>query len=143
MDIGDVKFNEFGKDINKDIEKFCNGFGGIGVRPIPPPKDKLSRSEKKRLIKYGDTEGIKGTPTLDDFIHIYTLSFVKALDKAEVGKEKVIEIMEQVYETSQCMIERYIDVRDVETMCRNVYGIDFVADVRKRIFVDGNKLIKG
>ena len=142
MDIGDVKFNELGKDINKDIEKFCNGFGGIGVRPIPPPKDKLSRSEKKRFIKYGDTQGPKSTPTLNDFIHIYTLSYVMALDKAEICKEKVLEIMEQVYETSQCMLEGYINIRDVETMCRDVYGIDFVADVRKRIYVNGDKLIK-
>lgn len=102
----------------------------------------MNRSEKKRFIKYGDVNGIKETPTLNDFIHMYTLSFVMALDKEELGKEKVLEIMENVYETSQCMLEGYINIRDVETMCRNVYGIDFVSDVRKRIFVDGNKLIK-
>lgn len=140
MDTGDV-MDLFKKDFSKDVEDFCKGFGGVGIRPIPPSKD-MSRSEKKRLIKYGDTQGLKSTPTLNDFIHIYTLSYVMALDKAEIGKEKVLEIMEQVYETSQCILEGYINIRDVETMCRDVYGIDFVADVRKRIYVNGNKLIK-
>ena len=140
MDTGDV-MGLFKKDFGKEVEDICKGVSGIGIRPIPPSKD-MSRSEKKRLIKYGDTQGPKSTPTLNDFIHIYTLSYVMALDKAEIGKEKVLEIMEQVYETSQCMLEGYINIRDVETMCRDVYGIDFVADVRKRIYVNGNKLIK-
>lgn len=140
MDTGDV-MGLFKKDFGKEVEDLCKGVSGIGIRPIPPSKD-ISRSEKKRLIKYGDTQGIKSTPTLNDFIHIYTLSYVMALDKAEVGKEKVLEIMEQVYETSQCILEGYINVRDVETMCRDVYGIDFVADVRKRVYVNGDKLIK-
>ena len=140
MDTGDV-MGLFKKDFGKEVEDLCKGVSGIGIRPIPPSKD-MSRSEKKRFIKYGDTQGPKSTPTLNDFIHIYTLSYVMALDKAEVGKEKVVEIMEQVYETSQCMLEGYINIRDVETMCRDVYGIDFVADVRKRIYVNGDKLIK-
>lgn len=140
MDTGDV-MDLFKKDFSKDVEDFCKGFGGVGIRPIPPHED-MSKAEKKRLIRYGDTQGPKTTPTLNDFIHIYTMSFVMALDKAEVGKEKVLEIMEQVYETSQCMLEGYINIRDVETMCRNVYGIDFVSDVRKRIYVNGDKLIR-
>lgn len=140
MDTGDV-MGLFKKDFGKEVEDLCKGVSGIGIRPIPPHSN-MSRSEKKRFIKYGDTQGPKTTPTLDDFIHIYTLSFVMSLDKVELEKEKVLEIMENVYETSQCMLEGYINIRDVETMCRNVYGIDFVSNVRKRIFVDGNKLIK-
>lgn len=140
MDTGDV-IGLFKKDFGKEVEDLCKGVSGIGIRPIPPHEG-LSKAEKKRLIKYGDTQGPKATPTLNDFIHTYTLSFVMALDKAELGKEKVLEIMEQVYETSQCMLEGYINIRDVETMCRNVYGIDFVSDVRKNIYVIGDKLIK-
>lgn len=138
MDMGDMK--EIKKDIKKDVEEFCKGFGGIGVRPLP--QKELSRSEKKRFIKYGNIQGRKETPTLNDFIHIYSLSFVMALEKEELGKEKVLKIMEQVYETSECMLQGYIDAKDVETMCRYIYGIDFVADVRKRIYVNGDKLIK-
>ena len=140
MDTGDV-MGLFKKDFGKEVEDICKGVSGIGIRPIPPHEG-LSKAEKKRLIKYGDTQGPKTTPTLNDFIHTYTMSFVMALDKAELGKEKVLEIMEQVYETSQCMLEGYINIRDVETMCRNVYGIDFVSDVRKNIYVIGDKLIR-
>ena len=101
-----------------------------------------NRAEAKRFAKYGDKNGKSSTPNLNTFIHIYTLSFILSMDSCDVGKEKVLEVMQKVYETSECMLSGHINQRDVENMARDVYGIDFDMDVKNRIYVCGEKLVK-
>lgn len=101
-----------------------------------------NRAEAKRFIKYGDKNGKSPTPNLNTFIHLYTLSFILSMDSCDVGKEKVLEVMEKLYETAECMISGHINQRDVENMARDVYGIDFNMDVKNRIYVNGEQLIR-
>lgn len=101
-----------------------------------------NRAEAKRFAKYGDKNGKTATPNLNTFIHIYTLSFILSMDSCNVGKEKVLEVMEKLYETAECMISGHINQRDVENMARDVYGIDFNVDVKNRIYVNGEKLVR-
>lgn len=127
--------------MDDNIKKPINlqDLSNFGIRPL---QNHMCRQEKKRYIKFGDVCGAKTTPILNDFIHTYTLSFVMALDKAELPKEVVREVMNNVYETSECMLQGYINLKDVETMCRDVYGINFVDEVKKKIYVTGESLIK-
>ena len=83
-----------------------------------PNTEYLPRAERRRLKKHGNVIGKAPTPSLNDFVHLYTLSFILSMDSCEVPKEKLLEIMEKVYETSQCMLEGYINKTDVEIMAR-------------------------
>lgn len=85
----------------------------------------MNRAEKRRLAKYGCVEGEKPTMNINQFIHLYSLTFILALDSCKVPKEKVQEIMEKVYETADCMLSGHINQSDVEQMIRETYNIDF------------------
>lgn len=50
--------------------------------------------------------------------------------------------MEKVYENAECMTSGHINQRDVETMCRDIYGIDFTDGVKNNIYVVNGKLVK-
>lgn len=102
----------------------------------------MNRADRRRFKKYGNTTGEIATPNLNDFIHLYSLSFVLSMHSCEIEKEKLLEVMEKLYETCECMLSGHINQADVETMCRDVYGIDFVANSKNRIFVDGNRLLR-
>ena len=102
----------------------------------------LTRPEKHRLKKHGNINGANRTPTLNDFIHLYTLSFILSMHSCEVEKDKLIEVVEKLYETADCMVSGHINQLDVEKMCNDIYGIDFVANVKNKIFVDGTRFIK-
>ena len=101
-----------------------------------------NRAEAKRFKKYGDKNGKAPTPNLNTFIHLYTLSFILSMDSCDVGKEKVVEVMEKLYETAECMISGHINQRDVENMAKDIYGIDFDDAVKNRIYVNGEQLIR-
>lgn len=101
-----------------------------------------NRAEAKRFKKHGHKNGKAPTPNLNTFIHLYTLSFILSMDSCDVGKEKVVEVMEKLYETAECMISGHINQRDVENMARDVYGIDFDMDVKNRIYVNGEQLVR-
>lgn len=91
----------------------------------------MNRAERRRLEK----ENIKGikveTQTVDDYIHIYTLSMALALDSEEIPKEQVLRIMSKIVENAQCMASGHINQQDVEQMCLDVYGIDFIENTKK------------
>lgn len=110
------------------------------IRPIN--MSFANRAEAKRFAKYGDKNGKAPTPNLNTFIHLYTLSFILSMDSCDVGKEKVLEVMEKLYETAECMISGHINQRDVENMARNVYGIDFDDAVKNKIYVNGEQLVR-
>lgn len=98
--------------------------------------NRAQRRQAKRL-------GIKGetipTLTVDNYIHIYTLSIALALDSVEIGKEKALEIMAKIEENADCMLHNYINQDDVEKMCADVYGIEFLERVRKhKVFVNND-----
>ena len=102
----------------------------------------MNRADRRRFAKEGIKGEVKETLSLNSFIHLYTLSFMLALDSCEIEKEKVVEIMEKVYENAECMTSGHINQRDVETMCRDVYGIDFTDGVKNNIYVVNGKLVK-
>lgn len=107
-----------------------------------PNTEYLARADRRRLKKHGNLVGKTPTPSLNDFVHLYTLSFILSMDSCEIPKEKVLEVMEKVYETSECMLSGHINQTDVEIMCKDVYGIEFVANTKNRIFVDGNRFVR-
>ena len=107
-----------------------------------PNTEYLPRADRRRLKKHGNLVGKTPTPSLNDFVHLYTLSFILSMHSCEVEKEKLVEVMEKVYETSECMLSGHINQTDVEIMCRDIYGIDFVANSKNRIFVDGNRFVR-
>ena len=102
----------------------------------------MNRAARRRLQKYGNEQGLAPTPTLNNFIHLYTLSFILSMHSCEIEKDKLMEVVDKLYETSECMLTGHINQRDVETMCNDVYGINFVQDVKNRIFVDGTRFVK-
>ena len=102
----------------------------------------MNRADRRRFAKEGIKGEVKETLSLNSFIHLYTLSFMLALDSCEIEKEKVVEIMEKVYENAECMTSGHINQKDVETMCRDVYGIDFTDGVKNNIYVVTGKLVK-
>ena len=105
----------------------------------------MNRAERRRLEK----EKIKGesVPSLRlvDYMHIYSLSVILAMDSFELDKDLVRQIMAKVEENADCMLHKYISIADVEKMCIESYGINFVKELkRSNIFVnpDGT-LMKG
>lgn len=102
----------------------------------------MNRAERRRFAKQGIEGEIKETISLNDYIHLYTLSFILALDSCEIEKEKVVEIMEKVYENAECMISGHINQKDVEKMCRDTYGVEFTDGVKNNIYVVNGKLVK-
>ena len=99
----------------------------------------MNRAERRRFAKQGIEGEIKETISLNDYIHLYTLSFILALDSCEIEKDKVQEIMEKVYENAECMISGNLNQKDVEKMARETYGIE---GLRTRFYVVGDKIIK-
>lgn len=105
----------------------------------------MNRAERRRL----ERERIKGgnIPSLRlvDYMHIYSLSVILAMDSFELDKDLVRQIMAKVEENADCMLHKYISISDVEKMCVESYGIDFVKEIkRSNIFVnpDGT-IVKG
>lgn len=90
----------------------------------------MNRAEKKRLAKYGDVNGIKATPTVGDYVHKCTLSFVKALDDSGFDKDYVHKILARVEQNADCMIHNYINQKDIEIMCREL-GQEFIEYINK------------
>ena len=128
-------------EINSDIVKSFGKMFSEQNKNIPNT-EYLPRAERRRLKKHGNVIGKAPTPSLNDFVHLYTLSFILSMHSCEVEKEKLLEVMEKVYETSECMLSGHINQTDVEIMCRDIYGIDFVANSKNRIFVDGNRFVR-
>lgn len=89
----------------------------------------MNRAERRQLEK----QRIKGiqtrTQTVDDYINIYTLSMVLALDSVGIEKKLAIEIMDKIIENAECMTSGHINQKDVEEMCTQEYGIDFVDSI--------------
>lgn len=102
----------------------------------------MNRADRRRFKKYGNTTGEIATPNLNDFIHLYSLSFILALDSCEISKDKVMEIMEKVEENAECMLSGHINQTDVETMAESIYGIKFIEGIRNNICVLDGKLIR-
>lgn len=105
----------------------------------------MNRAERRRFKKYGNVNGEQPTKTLEDFLHLYSLSFVVALDSVNIDKNTVLEIMQKVQETADCLDKGYINQHDVETMCNESYGINFVRDFKRNMFrvKDDGTLIGG
>lgn len=130
-------------EINSDVIKsFGKMLSEQNKSQNVPNTEYLPRADRRRLKKHGNVIGKAPTPSLNDFVHLYTLSFILSMHSCEVEKEKLLEVMEKVYETSECMLSGHINQTDVEIMCRDIYGIDFVANSKNRIFVDGNRFVR-
>ena len=112
------------------------------VNIIQEGRRKMNRADRRRLKKFGNVNGPEETTSLNDFIHLYTLSMILSWDTCDVAKEKALEIMEKVYENAECMISGHINQADIETMAAETYGIEFVEGSRNRLYVVGDKIVK-
>lgn len=94
----------------------------------------MGRAERRRLKKYGCVEGAKPTKTIDDFLYLYNLSFVVALDSENIDRETAARIIKKVYETADCLDKGYINQADVEKMCDEAYGLVFIKEYKKNAY---------
>lgn len=114
-----------------------NAFSNVLSQPLP-----LLHNPRHKVYNVKDMFKKDETPSLNDFTHFYSLSFLLALDSCNLPKETVAEVMEKVYENAECMLSGHINQRDVEKMARDTYGIEFVEGLRNRLYVVGDKIIK-
>lgn len=93
----------------------------------------MSRAENRRLKKYGNINGIQPTKTVDDFVAIYGLAFILGMDSEDIPKETIFKVVEKAWETADCMRTGHVNISDVREMCRDICGIDFVANKFKNV----------
>lgn len=99
----------------------------------------MNRAQRRQAKKLGLKEEVIPTLTVDNYIHIYTLSIALALDSVEMEKEKALEIMAKIEENADCMLHNYINQDDVEQMCKDTYGIEFLERVKKhKVYVNND-----
>ena len=55
----------------------------------------MNRAERRRAERLG-VQVQEATKTVDQFIHLYTLSIMLALDSEELPKERVLRIMDKI-----------------------------------------------
>ena len=97
----------------------------------------MNRAERRQAMKLGIKGEMAPTKTVGQFIHLYTLSMMLALDSEGVDKDLAIQILKKIEENADCMISGHINQRDVETMCSDIYGIDFVEGrYKKPVYVN-------
>ena len=102
----------------------------------------MNRADRRRFKKYGINGEPKANLSINQYIHIYTLSMILALDSCNIPKEQTLEIMAKIQENAECMISGHINQADIETMAAETYGIEFVEGSRNRLYVVGDKIIK-
>ena len=102
----------------------------------------MNRAEKRRLAKQGIKGEIEETMTLDNYIDLYTLSFLMAMDSCDIDKEKIHEVIAKVFETMECFISGNLNKKDVLVMAREEFGIELVDNVKNKIYVVNGKLVK-
>lgn len=99
----------------------------------------MNRAERRRAEKLGIKGEISPTKTVNEFIHLYTLSMMLALDSEGVDKDLAIKILDKIDENANCMISGHINQRDVEIMCEDIYGVQFVEGrYKKPVFVNAD-----
>lgn len=86
----------------------------------------MNRAERRRLKKHGCTNGLKPTLTTDHYIHYYSLALADALYCEGIESNKIIEIFKKIENTVDCLASGHINAQDLETMCMDEIGINFV-----------------
>ena len=93
----------------------------------------MSRAENRRLKKYGNVNGLQPTKTLDDFVAIYGIAFILGMDSEYIPKETILKVVEKAWETADCMRTGHVGINDMREMCKDICGIDFVANKFKNV----------
>lgn len=93
----------------------------------------MARAERRRMKKYGTPYGRLPTLTFDKYVYYFDLALVDALYCTyNMNTEQIVEVFEKVRTTIDCLMTDYITLRDIETMCIDEVGIEFVEKIRKR-----------
>lgn len=94
--------------------------------------NKLPRAERRRLQKYGNTNGRTETFTFDHYVYFYNLAMADALYcELSMNAEQIQNVFIKVNETMSCMRKGYIDINDLHDMINDELGIDFARGVSK------------
>ena len=93
----------------------------------------MNRAENRRLKKYGNVNGLQPTKTLDDFVAIYGIAFILGMDSEYIPKETILKVVEKAWETANCMRTGHVGINDMREMCKDICGIDFVANKFKNV----------
>lgn len=93
----------------------------------------MNRSEKRRLAKYGTVNGPVETLTNDDVIYYYSLAFAGALySECDMNGDEIAKVFKKAYFTADCLKSRHISLADLETMCEEELGIEFIRKIKRR-----------
>lgn len=93
----------------------------------------MGRAENRRLKKYGNVNGLQPTKTLDDFVAIYGIAFILGMDSEDIPKETILKVVEKAWETAECMKTGHVSINDMREMCKDICGVDFVANKFKNV----------
>ena len=93
----------------------------------------MNRSERRRAAKHGTVQGAQPTMTFDKFVYYFSLAMADALHcEYNMNGEEVAKLFKKANMTAECLKEDYIRLRDIETMCLEELGIEFVESMKGR-----------
>lgn len=90
----------------------------------------MNRAERRRLQKHGDVNGLAPTITTGDYLHYYTLSICDALYCEGIDRDIIRKVFDKIKITMDCLRSGHIDVHDLETMCYEEVGINFIKSLK-------------
>ena len=91
----------------------------------------MNRAERRRLAKHGDVCGVKPTITVNHYIHYYSLALADALHCMDFDNDTIMKVFDKVQTTVDCLVSGHIDVMDLQTMCEQEIGINFLRAISK------------
>lgn len=102
----------------------------------------MNRAERRQLEKQKIKGEIKETISLNDYIDLYSIAFMMAMDSCDIEVPKIHEIMAKVFETCDCILSDNLSKKDLLTMARETFNVDFLDDVKDKIYVVNGKLVR-
>ena len=95
-------------------------------------KHTLNRAERKRLKKYGDINGIKPIMTFEKYVYYFNLALADALFcETNMNAEQIREVFKKANTTFECMESGNLNADDLQKMCLEELGINFVRTCTK------------
>ena len=92
----------------------------------------MNRSERRRMIK--GKENVRPTLMFDDYAYYYNLAMADAL-YCELGmsSEQIQAVFIKVNETTKCLKSGNLNADDLQYMCKEELGIEFLKSVGGRV----------
>ena len=93
----------------------------------------MNRTERRRMAKHGTIQGALPTMTMDKFVYYFSLAMADALHcEYDMDGDEITKLFEKVNTTTECLSTDYISLLDIETMCKDELGIEFVEKLKRR-----------